>query len=262
MTLELAATKEVAELARPLLGSPVKQLSELLADRVRLWRWKSAIGIMKRAREIREEEGLQGNEVSLKFFLPFIEEASKEDEKDELLSDLWARLLARADKTTTGFDLVCIDILKAMGPMDASLLRFISRGSSWRWPSDRLRQILQHEPSDSKTSWDNLENIIVQRAEIPAVTILYKETSFAKDHAYTIKALSKMGLIGEAELRFHPKIHKLLVHDRGSISSIGQVLTLTDLGTLFMARCGEAPGRTNDDVQSDRRGTEFDLPRG
>lgn len=88
MVADSLTTKAIAELAQPLFRSPVKELSELIGDRARLWRYRSAVNIMKRAREIREENGIAANDVSLKFFLPFIEEASKKSENKSEIHEL------------------------------------------------------------------------------------------------------------------------------------------------------------------------------
>lgn len=136
MLPDLTGTKEIVELAKPLLGSPVKELGELLADRVRFWRWKSTVKIIKMANEIRQKEHIGRKEVPLKVFLPLIEEASKESEDQDEVCQLWARLLATSDKETTGFDLVCIDMLKFIGPLEAILLNYVYSSRNKRFRVD------------------------------------------------------------------------------------------------------------------------------
>jgi hypothetical protein len=90
-------------------------MGQLIADNVRLWRWQRALKILKRASEIRRDYPDQAEQISLKFFLPFIEEASKET--DDELSEWWAQLLASSSDQSSGFDQRCVEILKSIGRM-------------------------------------------------------------------------------------------------------------------------------------------------
>jgi hypothetical protein len=85
------STQALIEAAKPLLGNPVRELDHLLTDRVRLWRLGQAVKTVRRANAIRELKGTK-HKVDPKFFLPFLEECFKEDDKD--ISEMWSQLLA------------------------------------------------------------------------------------------------------------------------------------------------------------------------
>jgi len=275
------AAREVAELAKPMLGSPAKELSELIADRVRFWRWKSAIRIMGRAKEIREGEGIQKNGVSLKFFLPFVEEVSKESEIDDEISEMWAHLLVRADKSTTGFDLMCLDLMSSIGAAEAVLLKKIFHSSHLsEFVKGKAGQVLgsRYELQLKRVFTDDelrrigtgsqfistLECIIVNDFELPATRIFSQQTNLAEKFSYSILTLDKMELIAGDEYRralnprrperlaivdtefysrlFQQAIGRRSERDDGRFDNyIGEMPSLSAVGRLFVQRCIAGP---------------------
>lgn len=271
-----AAAKEVAGLAQPILGSSVGELSQLIADRVRFWRWRSAVRIMKQANEIREKEGLVGRKVPLKFFLPFIEEASKESENENEVSELWTRLLATADKSTTGFDLVCLDVLRSIGGAEAVLLRQIEAAAPlFECVRDglgrpvgtvfelRLKEILTEEELARLGQWDQfrdgLARILEEQLGIPTIRLFGSMTKYAEQKSFSILTLEKLGLIegstywrragvrpdsriGFVDLEFYKRIciqrcGKLNIERENFVYEIGEMLTLSSFGEQFVRRC-------------------------
>jgi hypothetical protein len=147
----MQARKELLADVRALYGPSSNELGEMIADNVRLWRWKRAHRILQKAAEFKKSSSDTNSRIPLKFFLPFIEEASKED--DEELSDWWARLLSSSAETTVGFDLVCVDILKSMGRTEAEFLLSMSkyRFPEWdelEWDINEIKSTLQEYDGD------------------------------------------------------------------------------------------------------------------
>ncbi len=123
-----SGSKALADGARKLLGPAFEEAGEILADRLRYWRWKSALSILERANEIRSLKGESNENVPLKFFIPFVDECSKEDEAQSGdLQELWATLLSNSSNGSVGIDLLCIDVMKKIGSTEATTLQEISR---------------------------------------------------------------------------------------------------------------------------------------
>jgi len=113
--------KEISEALGALIKSPASEFSELLADQIRYFRWRSLLRIARKAKEIRANSDLSHDAVPLKLLLPILEEGSKED-PDDPICDLWANLLARSSNTYGAFDLICVDILKKLSKREAEIL--------------------------------------------------------------------------------------------------------------------------------------------
>ena len=147
----MQARRQLLTDVRALYGPASKEVGEMIADSVRLWRWKRAHRILQRAAEFKKTNPHSDSSIPLKFILPFIEEASKED--DEGLSDWWARLLSSSAAATVGFDLLCVDILKALGRAEADLLLRMSKYKfpEWHdleWDRNEMDRILQRYDAD------------------------------------------------------------------------------------------------------------------
>lgn len=105
--------------------SPFTEFLGALGDEVRrfrIHREQVALATLKRAKEIRNEEGISAKPVSQKLLAPWLEGASLEGEDDENISELWARLLAHAPEDFSSEYAAIVDILKKIGKREASAL--------------------------------------------------------------------------------------------------------------------------------------------
>lgn len=108
---------------RQLSARPLEELSELLADRVRAWRFRNQIAILEEAADYAEKSRLHLNQLPLKTLLPMLEGASSEEEP--LLRTLWARLIVNASASAAPVSISSIasEMLKALSPNDARVLQ-------------------------------------------------------------------------------------------------------------------------------------------
>lgn len=106
-----------------LLGPAVGEAGELLADRVRFWRFRNQIRLLKRAEGLLCDAGLKPSAVPVRTLLPLVDAASLEE--DEGVQELWAALLANASQEGSKLVLhsACIQILRSISPVEAQLLQ-------------------------------------------------------------------------------------------------------------------------------------------
>ena len=121
------ATKTLAELIRDFGGSePVREVSGVVADRLRYWRATQAAKLADKVDErnrLRRSEGRRS--IPLRVLIPAVEKASL-DERDEML-DLWAELLANFEDPDSGVEQegVFVSLLSGMQPIDVAILRAV-----------------------------------------------------------------------------------------------------------------------------------------
>jgi Abortive infection alpha len=249
--IDFPGRKEIVAGVRTVLGPSGRELGELVADRVRFWRWRQLVKIMKRAAEIKKRRRRKQIDVPLKFFLPFVEEASKES--DDALVELWANLLASADDGTTGFDILCIDLLKRIGREEAALLlKLDDARSSAPVLSGSVALKLEDIINETRTAkgvskfaqskWRDKDMILIEkhllREKIIPTLLCYKErtitrkmtSEFYRNNVRTILTLEKLGLIAENETKASPQGVEIIY------------LVLSDLGCEVVRRC--AGGRS------------------
>lgn len=127
------------------LGASVTQFSELIADKVRYLRWTSAVRTLERAKTFAEPYGGLAKAPPLKFFLPFMENCSLEENDDEVV-DLWARLLVDASRNFGSGHLLFMRILKEITGSEARLLRAICHSTG-------RQRVAQDSLEEAETSW-------------------------------------------------------------------------------------------------------------
>lgn len=120
---EIEASQQEAEsFLRNIVPSSIKDLSGILSDQVRLWRFANQIRILKRARDLIVENNLQENKVNLKILVPLLDVSSLEE--DENLQNVWANFLANAasgKKVAVNY----VEILKQLTGIEVSVLEAI-----------------------------------------------------------------------------------------------------------------------------------------
>lgn len=113
--------RSTSDFLQKLLG-PAAEAADFLTEKIRFYRWRSAVRTVERAKQIAQERGVTINPVPAKFLVPFLEKSSLEEE-DSPITEEWAKLLvAAADKFNSRFTLYA-DILSRLGPDDAKMLR-------------------------------------------------------------------------------------------------------------------------------------------
>ena len=115
--------KDVASVLIRIFG-PIAELSDLLSERIRFFRFKSAVKVLHRANEISEKSGVELKPLPVKFLVPLLEKCSLEEE-DSDLTEQWARLLVSASSGYNPQHPVFVDILSQIGPYEAQLLKHI-----------------------------------------------------------------------------------------------------------------------------------------
>jgi len=123
--MELQIAEDVRRFLEKIVGPPLEELGGLLADHVRLFRFKKQVKILEKARKILLDKGINPRKVSLKTLVPILEEGSLEE--DESMSDRWASLLATAadPSSTISVQPSFPEILKELSPGEALILDVI-----------------------------------------------------------------------------------------------------------------------------------------
>lgn len=116
----------VAGASVALFGPGVRELGEFIADKIRYQRWKSAVKTLERAKEFAEPYGGLKKVPPLKFFVPFMENCSLEEEDEELV-DMWAHLLVSASNDFESGHLLFMRILKEITGVEVRLIRKIAQ---------------------------------------------------------------------------------------------------------------------------------------
>jgi Abortive infection alpha len=135
------------------LGPTAEETGQLIADHVRYFRWRSLLKIVERAEKHAKKNNLDNHAIPLKFLVPFVEQASLQDE-DANLSEMWSKLLANARDHYRDRYVTFLQILNALGADEAEMLREMWRTakplevfSAWR--SDPPVQHLQNNILES-----------------------------------------------------------------------------------------------------------------
>jgi len=112
-------TRETLGFLQGILG-PVAEAGDFLSDKVRFWRWKSAMKTIERAQVIAGELNISPATVPLKFLVPFIEKASLEHEDE--MTERWARLLVASVQNFDAIHQTYLDILSRISSEEAQIL--------------------------------------------------------------------------------------------------------------------------------------------
>jgi len=110
-----------------LLGPLADELGGVLADPVRVFRFKRSVRLLEKVKRIAEEAGFEPRAVPLKTLLPILENASLEEDED--LHDRWANLLARAADPRA--DAIPPSLPRILSEMSSREARFLDRLHSY-----------------------------------------------------------------------------------------------------------------------------------
>lgn len=89
--IEVATSEKAQGLLKGLFGKAFEETGEMIADQVRLRRFKNQIKVFEKAKAYLEEKDINPSRVNLKVLAPLIEFSSYEEEEE--LQDRWAKLI-------------------------------------------------------------------------------------------------------------------------------------------------------------------------
>jgi hypothetical protein len=101
-------------------GAPSIEISELIAEQIRAWRFKREIKHVTKAMKQLEDAGMEPKAVPMRTLAPLIEGGSLEE--DDPMVDRWASLLANAAGGATTVPPSFPGILKELEPIEALML--------------------------------------------------------------------------------------------------------------------------------------------
>jgi Abortive infection alpha len=115
-------TRELREVARDLVGPLTAEIGHYFADQFRIFRFRSAVRAVGKAKDMVAAAGLSIHPIDLRRLVPLLEGASLEED-DDLVSK-WAGLIATAAVSTDTLPAFA-DILRQLTPEEARMLDFI-----------------------------------------------------------------------------------------------------------------------------------------
>lgn len=115
--------REFGEFWAPIVGGTLKEAMGIYEDKLKYYRWKRQLRLIKRSQEVMKEYGISEitNPLPLKLAIPFMQGATLEE--DDNLQDLWVNLLINA-VSDTGMEMkrVYLDVLERISPLEAKIL--------------------------------------------------------------------------------------------------------------------------------------------
>lgn len=113
---------EASKFLQRLLGPALEGL-DLFSDKVRIIRFENAIKIINRAKEICKKEKIKVENIPIKFLVPFLEQASLQDDED--VTEIWARLLTSAASDYDPILMIIKDSLSRLTSKEVGLIEKI-----------------------------------------------------------------------------------------------------------------------------------------
>ena len=204
-----------------LLGPAVDETGQLLADKVRYRRFRNQVRIAEGARRLVEDAGLAPAPVPLQTLVPLVEKASLEE--DPTVQEMWSTLLANAAtaKAREGLHRLCVEVLAAISPREALILRNVYAEYQNKRP-EILTKVSRWDPS---------------RTEIPAEFLtfrpgdLYRHAGVPEtDGDLLLDNLLRLNLLRweVPEVEDGQTVHPTFVH-------------LTELGLAVLKECNAGP---------------------
>lgn len=123
--IAIETARDTRQFLGMIFGSAAYEFGEMLGDQMRYWRFKNLAKILGKTEDILSSRGKKPDDLSPLSFgdaMRTIEAASYEEE--EIVQDLWARLLANTidPGASVGLKKVYQDILRSISPVEARLL--------------------------------------------------------------------------------------------------------------------------------------------
>jgi len=200
--------KEIAKSVCDLF-SPLTELSGAIGDHIRIYRKLSVLKTLKRAEEKAKKEHIKLDTPPLKFLIPFIENASLEEE-DSSLIDLWAKLLVSSSTEFKAEHNLFIRILNELSPNEAKAFNYIAKShihdsfkgheshyedveSDWddTFAYIKIKDLLskQKEKDLHKINYSDFERQLKEGYQQPGVVIYFFYVCTGKEKEYYTESL-------------------------------------------------------------------------
>jgi hypothetical protein len=118
--IKSGAADKLADIIHKLAGPMADEIGLLMADKIKVYRVKNWVNVVKKTQRILAASHLSPDAVPPRLFLPILEGSSVES--DQSLQDLWAGLLATASEQADSLSPSFIETLKQLTPAEAKTL--------------------------------------------------------------------------------------------------------------------------------------------
>ena len=150
----LEVSEKVGGFLAKVLGEPIETATGILGDKLKFMRWERQVRLIDRVQQINHDRRIEGQEipVSPKLAIPIIENASLEE--NDLLQDLWAKLMSSAQgkESSSVVRSAFIDIIKQLEVIDVKILNAIFDGYVAAVGKDQIHNGTPRRISFAKTS--------------------------------------------------------------------------------------------------------------
>ncbi|GAB3904463.1 Abi-alpha family protein [Mucilaginibacter boryungensis] len=190
------------QLLKTLFGQSFDEIGGIIADQVKLRRFKNQIKIFSKAQEILRENNIDPKKVSLKVLAPLIEMSSYEE--DETLQDRWSKLVAHvlSEKEDILFHQNCISVLNKISSEEALLLDELFEELQQKRIQEYEIKLKQYKEMEQIFP-DNNPNAYPQKpADYPVTSFEFNLSKYAerngldeKDLYFKISNLISLGLL-------------------------------------------------------------------
>lgn len=214
----LEVSEKIGGFFAKVLGEPIEIATGILGDKLKFMRWERQVRLIDRVHQINYNRGVEGKEipVSPKLAIPIIENASLEE--NDLLQDLWAKLMSTAQgkESSNAVRSAFIDIIKQLEVIDVLLLNAMFDGYVNAVGKNNIHNETPRKVSFSKPNIINALKISEQVYE-DAVDNLMRVRCVCSE----VKVMGSISMGGESA-----------TIDKGYDS-----LCLTSLGVRFVVAC-------------------------
>jgi len=157
--------RDIVGFLKRLVG-PIAEAADFLGDKIRYYRFASAMKTVVRAREINEQVGISPKEIPLKFLVPFLEDCSLEAEESPLIEQ-WAKLLSSASANFDPVHIAIREVLKNISAIDAGLIMYLGSQIQKEYFDDDTSS---HNTIESSAGYvrDSIERYVGELKELPA----------------------------------------------------------------------------------------------
>jgi hypothetical protein len=129
-TKGLEVSEKVGGFFAKVLGEPIETATGILGDKLKFMRWERQVRLVDQVQKINHDRGIEGKEIPVppKLAIPIIENASLEE--NDLLQDLWAKLMSSAQGKESSIEVrsAFIDIIKQLEVIDVQILNAMFDG--------------------------------------------------------------------------------------------------------------------------------------
>jgi hypothetical protein len=198
----------VSEFLEKIVNPPLEELGELLADKVRFWRFKNQVDIILQAQHFLEQKGIRPKKIPLKTLAPLLENGSWEE--DPYMRTKWAALLANAADPSSSYDIHSsyVEILNQLSPLEAKIL-------------DKMFDKYERTPAHEKDALMFEKEMVCQYMDIKP-----KKLDILIDNLFRLNLLQPPASHGGVSIGKYPIV--LRTYD---------LLQLTPLGHDFVRHC-------------------------